>query len=183
MAGRDYARPPRDTLIRRLTGGSWLSHYQELSGFAARTGRALAKNAALLGIADLLRNVGSKTRENATRATTHNFAYIRNIAWARFTRKWQPLILHDQIFLSFLPFGRGGFGAERSKFAARIEFPNWICFNPRIMAFDFRFTSNFQDYSTFGSVERTVSAAKRRFCLIHHGDNVELERLCHNVER
>lgn len=37
--GEDYARPPRDTLIRRLTGGSWLSHYQELSGLAARTGR------------------------------------------------------------------------------------------------------------------------------------------------
>lgn len=32
MAGRDYTRPPRDTLIRRLTGGSWLSHYQKLSG-------------------------------------------------------------------------------------------------------------------------------------------------------
>lgn len=76
MAGRDYARPPRDTLIRRLTGGSWLSHYQELSALPRdETGRdgersALAKNVALLGIADLLQH--DETERNSGKRAVHD---------------------------------------------------------------------------------------------------------------
>lgn len=86
------AAAPRDTLIRRLTGGSWLSHYQELSSSVAvagrererewRRARALAggeKNAALLSVADLLRQVAIYGT-----ATFGSYALVR---LSRFTRE------------------------------------------------------------------------------------------------
>lgn len=63
------------------------------------TGTALAKNAALLGIADLLRDLESKRRlGNAMLATTYNFFYVTSLRFIQYVKHLEFTAVNCQRF-------------------------------------------------------------------------------------